>query len=165
MAQRGVSTVADSPTICKRVKSWILSYPQPVCHLRLTISLRLQTHDYLLPTDDQSPDHTEKYNKRVQRFSNRTIRFLHQVISHLSKTIDAWDSFQKGDLGYFSRLESFSGRAGSYSRLLLTVEKHIAELRDLRREVEDQKHLMESIEREVSRRLGLHNGNRWGEDT
>jgi len=76
-----------------------------------------------------------------------SFRVKQQVISHLSKTIDAWDGFQTRDMGYFLRLESPTGRAGS---LLHTIEKNILDLRVLRQEVEDQKRLMESIEREVS---------------
>ncbi|KAK3692167.1 hypothetical protein B0T22DRAFT_435486 [Podospora appendiculata] len=114
-----------------------------------------QTHDYLLPTDDLYPDHTEKYNKRVQRFSNRTIRFLQQIITLLSKTVDAWDTFKEGDMGYFSGLEPLGSteRSGSSSRLLLTIDKHISEVRDLRKEVEAQRQLLESLEREVTQHL------------
>ncbi|KXX79435.1 hypothetical protein MMYC01_203492 [Madurella mycetomatis] len=107
------------------------------------------THDYLLPTDDLTLDHTERYNRQVQRFSNRTIRFLQQVSTLLSKTIDAWDTFHSGDMSYFSELESSSGRSGSFFRLLLTVDKYMSELRDLRQEVENQKRLLENLEREV----------------
>ncbi|KAK3333324.1 hypothetical protein B0T19DRAFT_122819 [Cercophora scortea] len=113
------------------------------------------THDYLLPADDLSPDHTEKYNKRVQRFSRMTIRFLLQIITLLSKTIGSWDTFKEGDLGHFLGLDPLGStdRSGSSSRLLLTVEKHVSELRVLRNEVEAQKQLLENLEREVTQDL------------
>jgi len=50
-------------------------------------------------------------------------------------------------MGYFLRLESPTKQANS---LLHTIEKNFLDLRVLRQEVEDQKRLMESIEREVS---------------
>jgi hypothetical protein len=52
-------------------------------------------------------------------------------------------------MGYFSDLEPSSGRSGSFFRLLLTIDKHVLELRDLRQEVENQKRLLENLEREV----------------
>jgi len=93
----------------------------------------------------------------VQRFSNRTIGFLQQVADLLSKTIDAWDTFRNGDIGYFSGLELASGRSGSSFRVLLTVDKNMLELRDLRQEVENQKRLLENLEREITQHLAQDN--------
>ncbi|KAK0611969.1 hypothetical protein B0T14DRAFT_339079 [Immersiella caudata] len=124
------------------------------------------THDYLHLSENISPDHTQTYNERVQSFSNQTIRFMQQVTTLLSKTIDAWDRFGSGDRNYFTGLQQsrrggdkMSGRSGSFFRLLLTIDGHIAALRDLRQEVETQRLLLGSVEQEVTRRL-QHDGNR-----
>ncbi|KAK0649648.1 hypothetical protein B0T16DRAFT_457041 [Cercophora newfieldiana] len=125
------------------------------------------THDYLHLASDLSPSHTKSYDERVQIFSSQTIRFMQQVTTLLSKTIDAWDRFGDGDRNYFTGLQqssrrggdSMSGRSGSFFRLLLTIDGHISALRDLRHEVETQKLLLESVEQEVTRRL-QYDGNK-----
>ncbi|GAB1310598.1 hypothetical protein MFIFM68171_00808 [Madurella fahalii] len=140
-------------------EQYVSSSTTDAAYTKHVLTWSLQTHDYLLPSDDISPDHTERYNKRVQRFSNRTIRFLQQVSTLLSKTIDAWKAFHDGEMSYFSALESPSERAGSFFRLLLTIDKYMLELRDLRQEVENQKRLLENLEREITQHL-QQDGNR-----
>ncbi|KAK4442077.1 hypothetical protein QBC34DRAFT_313888 [Podospora aff. communis PSN243] len=131
--------------------------------------VRNQTHDYLHHSDQLTPDHTQRYNKQVQSFTNKTIRFMQQVTTLLSRTINAWDRFGTGDRNYFIGLQqqtrrggdNMSGRSGSYFRQLLIIDGYISALRDLRQEVETQRLLLESVEQEVrtytllTRNIGL----------
>ncbi|KAM7216548.1 hypothetical protein V8F06_008076 [Rhypophila decipiens] len=112
-------------------------------------------HSYRLRTDDQSLDPIEKFNKQVDRF-NETIRFLQQLVWQLSKTVDAFDSFQK-DIGkHFSHFDSLQSSSDPGS-LLSALEAHISELRKLRRKVTYQREQIESLKQQISQHLQQEN--------
>jgi hypothetical protein len=73
---------------------------------------------------------------------------LLELANTLSKTVDAWDEFQKSELGYF--LNDHSPRDAQNSALSINaIKKHFKEMRDQLRILQNQEKLCNNIAREV----------------
>lgn len=70
---------------------------------------------------------------------------MQQILNLLTLTLDAWDTFSNGDMGYFSNLEAPKDRS-----FLVAINKHMSELGDLRKSVNNQRGLLQSLSRKVS---------------
>ena len=98
----------------------------------------------MLPPQDSDLNPAEIHDKQVQTFFDETIRLMQQILHLLTLTLDAWETFSDGDIGYFSNLEATNDKS-----FLLAIDKHMSELGDLRKSVSNQRDLLQSLSRKV----------------
>jgi hypothetical protein len=79
-----------------------------------------------------------------------TIRVLRQFSHLLSKTINAWDTFNNGEIRYFYKPHSDELAEESWVTYLAAIEKDVTELRDLRGSLQYQTELFENMTNSVS---------------
>lgn len=79
-----------------------------------------------------------------------TIRVLRQFNHLLSKTINAWDNFNNGEIRYFYRPHSDELAEEAWVTYLAAIEKDVTELRDLRDSLQYQTELFENMTNSVS---------------
>ncbi|KAI1847956.1 hypothetical protein JX266_006069 [Neoarthrinium moseri] len=115
------------------------------------------THGYSLSRHIQEALETNKRVEKLQRFydwTHSTIRLLLDLIHTLSKTVDAWSEFYHTELGYF--LNGHAQReAQIVSISISTTRKHVNELRNLLKELQNQESLCNNIARELELHLAL----------
>ncbi|KAF4636197.1 hypothetical protein G7Y89_g1892 [Cudoniella acicularis] len=74
-----------------------------------------------------------------------TIRVLRQFNYLLSKTIDAWDNFNNGEIRYFYKPHSDELADPAWIPYLAAIDKDVTELRDLRNTLQYQTELFENM--------------------
>jgi hypothetical protein len=73
---------------------------------------------------------------------------LLELINTLSKTVDAWDEFEKCELAYF--LNDHTQQDASISSFsILAIRKHVKAMRDRLRTLQNQEQICHNIAKEV----------------
>jgi len=79
----------------------------------------------------------------------KIIKLLQLVASRLSKTLDSWNDFEKGDIVYFLNVEGSGDKPQLPHRCLCAINNHMLELHELHRSVSNQNVLLETFLNEV----------------
>lgn len=108
--------------------------------------------DSVLEEDDRKLNDAELRHKDAQQLFSMTIRLLDRMSHLLDRTTDAWESFRQTDFSYFSDMEMPKQWKSNLSphRFLLSCEKHVSKLRDLRKHVDEEKDLLRRFAEELA---------------
>lgn len=74
---------------------------------------------------------------------------LRQFTHVLSKTIDAWETFKDGEIGYFNIPDSETLADASWGSLLAAIDQDVIELGDLRSSLLHRTDLFENMTNSV----------------
>jgi hypothetical protein len=88
----------------------------------------------------------------IQELFHETVRLMQQVVHSLCRTVNVWERFQQTDIGYFRNLEFVGNNHPPPQRLIIEIDKHMYEIKQLKKEVENQKELLQSLLKEVGSR-------------